>query len=838
MKTETVGQIINLTDEISKAANCINQLYPLTSFVACNALKGYEQIPFDEAMRKAKEMFQARGYLPLSEYRAMYETGRIAPADLTEAFIRNRKLSRRDVPSDRTKLCISEMFDLSCNTRIVETINKQMIKWCGAYLDQTQAQWSPVEKRSLYSFWKQLARHDKSLWWQGIRNFGSTIAALPDNAETALELQLQNLDIEGENIAPYLRSHLIQLPGFASYLKWKDAQSQGNELLLDFLAIRLHYESVLSKYHAGRLYKSQDLGIIRSLLESECSITRTFNSETDEDYAAIWQEAYELNYRNELLYQLNPHFTEESGDSQCQLVFCIDVRSEPIRREIEKRGPYGTYGFAGFFGMPFQLKEVGSEMPLDLCPVLIKPDKNVRETGQGDLIKRKTSWQALKASALQLKKKLKSNIASAFGLVDLIGLYSAIPLAVKTFFPSQTQRFLDAAERLVEGEVKTQLDLSHFSLQEKINLAEGAVAGIGLKNFSKVIVLCGHKSSSVNNPFASSLDCGACGGNGGLYNARFAAEILNDKDVRAALALKNTLIPDDTVFIAAQHDTTTDEISLLRPETLNDEQTRIIQELEADLEHAGQAAREARLRLLPSSNLAKLNHPFERACDWAQVAPEWGLAGNAAFIAAPRTVSAGADLKGRVFLHSYDCALDKENKALELIMTAPLVVAQWINTQYYLSTVDNEKFGSGTKVIHNVVGDFGVMSGSESDLRLGLPLQSISADDELRHEPMRLLSVIRAKRSAIEKVLAKHHEVDQLVKNRWIRLVALEPEEQRFYELCSDGEWQLIEFKQGGDKPGASELANAATVFLGRLLENPKNATPISRQNRIADHEA
>ena len=805
MKSTTLNHSLNLRDAIDEAASCINHLYPLTNFVACNALKGYENIPFEEAMRQAKELFDARGFLPLSEYRAMYESGRIAPVDLEEAFRRYNQSKRRAVQAERKRFSVSEMFDTTCDTNIVDTINKQMIKWCAAYLDQTQAQWAPTRGASFFKFWKPLARHDKSLWWHGIKDFGRTIDELPESAQEALELQLRELEIAGEDVAPYLRRHFVQLPGFASYLKWRN-QNQECDLLCDYLAIRLHYEQVLAKFHAGKRYKSKDLGLIRPLLESEISGETIRASESDDDYAPIWQEAYELNYRDRLLSNLKPQLAEIEADSDCQMVFCIDVRSEPLRRELEKLGAYSTYGFAGFFGMPMRFSEIGSAFSLDLCPVLIKPQKVVTETLDTKFVNRKFSWQALKSAALLIKKKVKSSVAGAFGLVDLIGIYSAIPLATKTFFPAETKALNAAAEKLIEPDHQTELDLSSFSLQDKVSYAEGAIAGIGLKRFSKLIVLCGHKSSSVNNPFASSLDCGACGGNGGGYSARLAAQILNDETVRAVLCAKEITITGDTVFIAAEHDTTTDKVTLFQPKFLNEEQSTIFDKLKEDLEIAGSAVRAKRAATLPKSNLAKLNDPIQRACDWAQVAPEWGLAGNAAIIAAPRGLSVNCDLEGRVFLHSYECEIDKENKVLELIMTAPLVVAQWINAQYYLSTVDNEKFGSGTKVVHNVVGDFGVMSGAASDLRIGLPMQSVSSAEGLRHEPMRLLSVIRAKRSAIEKVLEKHCEVSQLVSNRWIRLVALEPEDMRFYELSPQGDWYQININ---DEQEVKCLANA-----------------------------
>jgi hypothetical protein len=53
---------------------------------------------------------------------------------------------------------------------------------------------------------------------------------------------------------------------------------------------------------------------------------------------------------------------------------------------------------------------------------------------------------------------------------------------------------------------------------------------------------------------------------------------------------------------------------------------------------------------------------------------------------------------------------------LELIMTAPVVVASWISLQYYGSSVAPEAFGGGNKLIHNVVGGIGVVEGNGGSL--------------------------------------------------------------------------------------------------------------------------
>ena len=86
-------------------------------------------------------------------------------------------------------------------------------------------------------------------------------------------------------------------------------------------------------------------------------------------------------------------------------------------------------------------------------------------------------------------------------------------------------------------------------------------------------------------------------------------------------------------------------------------------------------------------------------------------------------------------------------------MTAPLIVGQMINLEHYFSGVDPWFWGSGSKVIHNVVSGVGVMLGSQSDLQTGLPLQTVNDGASHYHEPMRLLAVIEAPAARISSVI-------------------------------------------------------------------------------------
>ena len=345
---------------------------------------------------------------------------------------------------------------------------------------------------------------------------------------------------------------------------------------------------------------------------------------------------------------------------------------------------------------------------------------------------------------------------------------------------------------------KERITRTGFTLEEQVMTVETALRMMGLvRSFARLVLFCAHGSTTENNPFESALDCGACGGNEGKPNARVLAAMANRPPVRERLAKRGIEIPSDTHFLAGQVDTTTDEVHLFDLEDAPPTHRKDVARLFDDLREAARLTSQERCTRFPDvGTVLSLDkaaaHVAGRSADWSQVRPEWGLSSNTTFIVGRREMTKGLNLAGRVFLHSFDYREDPTDRWLEVLLTAPQVVAQWINMEHYFSAVDNDVYGSGSKIYHNVVGRVGIMSGPWSDLRLGLAWQTVMNGDLPYHEPMRLLTLVEAPRQRIETLIARHEVLQHFYHNEWVHLAALDPEDGTWYRYMPSGVWRRV----------------------------------------------
>jgi uncharacterized protein YbcC (UPF0753/DUF2309 family) len=815
------------------ACKRIPPLWPLQNFVAVNPYLGFSNLHFLQANVLLEQAAHQAALMPVSHYQSKIQAGKIQDAHLEEALrlirlqypegcseevkaltVTHLKIWLNVHSSQRQPLAavesVAEMVDRINRSSWADAITQEVSKHCAAYYDEGQSAWRlPWSAQPLYAAWLERSAMDANLelmGWKGLRNW---IALLPASPEVALVGLLEKLGLQPKEGERYLHRLLISIAGWSGHVQFKVRQNGlagiPDNSLLQLLAIRLAYD-VAALECLGSV-------TLRDQWNKQWKVRQQEAHQTELVMHYACHLASELAYQGQLVSALRqPHAVEgEKRRAKAQAVFCIDVRSEVFRRALETTSAeIETRGFAGFFGMPLELIPFGQQHGQAQCPVLLNPQFKVRETLAHGNAKAQAKALATQRAFKQFHfawNAFKSSAISCFSFVETLGVGFAWRLFRNAFLshlradgaPPPPNRKPDIHQH-EEGHHPHHhhdaVGCTGIAKADQVRLARGALKHMGLRgDFARLVLLCGHGSESTNNAFAASLECGACGGHSGEANARVAAEILNLDHVRLALAKEGVVIPQDTFFIAGLHNTTTDEVTLFDLDQIPASHAEDLAALQVCTQRAGEIARRERARAL---GIKSRLQPFmdcavhSRAADWSQVRPEWGLVNNASFIIGPRQLTRQLNLGGRSFLHDYDYSHDGQLETLELILTAPVVVTSWINLQYYGSTVQHSLFGSGNKVLHNVVGTLGVCVGNGGDLRAGLPLQSVHDGKSWVHDPLRLSVFLAAPREAINQVLENHPEVQQLFSNGWIHLVAMDPQGQTFHRYLKDNEWMPV----------------------------------------------
>jgi uncharacterized protein YbcC (UPF0753/DUF2309 family) len=514
----------------------------------------------------------------------------------------------------------------------------------------------------------------------------------------------------------------------------------------------------------------------------------------------VWQEAYEHHYRMDVLQGLEqnarrPVEQRKVKDPRFQVMFCIDDREEGIRRHFEELSPrHETFGVAGFFGVAIDYRGLDDAGTAALCPVVVTPRHQVREQPHPDHEHLAEARVRLRALWGQFDHWLHSGSHSleiGWLLAPVLGLLYALLMPLHLLFPHAVNRARRALSRKLLPEPRTVLTSLRpdehvtpldqkplgFTVAEQADRVAATLENVGLvKNFGSLVVLLGHGAISVNNPHQSAYDCGACGGRHGSPNARLFSEMANRPEVRAKLRERGIHIPDTTFFLGGLHNTTTDEVWLadteLMPQALRGELAEFMKMMdEARKLSAHERCRRFESAPLTLSPAAALRHVEERSVDLSQARPELGHVTNAACIVGRRSMTRGLFLDRRAFLVSYDATVDATGSILERILAAVGPVGAGINLEYYFSCVDNDRYGCGTKLPHNLTGMLGVMDGVESDLRTGLPRQMIEI-----HEPVRLLIVVEASVAVLGGIYERQRELRELIGNGWVQLVSMDPQ--------------------------------------------------------------
>ncbi|ODB92860.1 DUF2309 domain-containing protein [Candidatus Thiodiazotropha endoloripes] len=540
--------------------------------------------------------------------------------------------------------------------------------------------------------------------------------------------------------------------------------------------------------------------------------------ELDEDRQGyIWLKAYEKHYRDNILKALAQNhgrgaWTDRDGAPAAQLIFCMDDREEGIRRHLEEIYPeVETLGAAAHFNVPHNWQGLDDTTAAPLAPVIpapVIPVHQVCEQPAADLAtlgaqhrKRHTLLNQGHQRLLQMTRQgivlpgLLSALAAPLTLPVLIGkvlvpgLFGRLQQRLKTGFEKDLQTRIDFTAPNESPEATLQAPRLGFTDIEQADRVQTLLKATGLTSgFSPLVMILGHGSRNQNNPHTSAYNCGACSGRFSGPNARLAAAMANRNEVRKLLSERGIEIPAGSWFIGAEHDTCSDQIICYDLDLIPDSLKAAAGQLDQALIQASQRHARERCRRFASAphNLTDqqaMDHVSGRANDFSQARPELGHATNACAFIGRRSLSRGAFFDRRAFLISYDASTDPQGEVLERHLLINGAVGAGISLEYYFSTVDNENYGSGSKVTHNVTGFLGVMEGASSDLRTGLPRQMIEI-----HEAMRLLVVVEASTEILTTIYQRQPPLQQLVGNDWVQLVAIDPQ---------SGELKLFNPRQG-----------------------------------------
>ncbi len=802
--TQNANLATQIQDDVLIACNRIAPTWPLDQSIAVNPWWKMRDLAMSDVAAKLQALGDVHLLMPKSYYHSLWQVQiksshiDLAVRDLgviaseTELLT---YLTSTDNQPHWLNVCDLLDADPSHDHKMPwrEEVVQQISQFTALYLQYPeQMQYIKDLENNFYQVWLDVTRQDKGIEvLMSESGLSVHFENLPNHVDALFAKVHATLFVENDAehaFIDYCYALLLDVHGWASWLAyeaWQDAfDGKSNSSLIQLLAVRMAWDWVLWQHASTQSLDKFNLvqRTFKQQLQQVGELEKTWHAK--QQFQWVWQRALEYSYQKTLQEQLVCSKQSETSEHQLQAIFCIDVRSEPMRRALEAQNSgIQTLGFAGFFGLPIEYSISGSQYTRPQLPGLLKASIRAEQTAT--VTKRKVASGLMSA---QVAEKQSADAGpSGFGFVEAKGLYRAVSLVKNTLFPSKPVHSINQID--FEGAWQLSRDGKLLSDLELASLSAGILHAMGLnKYFAPTILLVGHGSSSTNNPHAAGLDCGACGGQSGEVNVKVLAQVLNTRGVRIELSKLGLKIPTETQFVACLHNTTTDELVCFG--VLD---AQLWQSWLSDATAAAQKLRAVSLGVIAEDRTQRNQKFQERASDWAQLRPEWGLANNAAFIVAPRSFTQNLDLAGRSFLHDYKYKEDDGYNVLELIMTAPMIVTNWINLQYYASVTDNFKYGSGNKLLHNVVGgNYGVFEGNGGDLRIGLSMQSLHDGQEWRHHPLRLSVYIAAPREAIAAVIAKHQAVADLVQNHWLFLFQWDAEQKQIWQFVA-GQWQLTQ---------------------------------------------
>jgi len=795
-RSETIEHLLlsgNVLKKFAKQASDFSKEKIREEAIACHLLENHSE----------KLLFNSK----LDEY---------ALSKLWDA-LSNFSVERTAIPSSETSFKV-----------IDDIVNKRIITFLNAYSDQGISYWKmPNISSSLIETFLNFVKYGER-WCPSHARWvlDNDLGTIETDLDKTIQKLLENLNVPKSNWGDFIEEELLKLPGWTGSVAFfeKNPEVLANKRsfsIKELLVIRLlllkklnhyggyfstecHTQSSLDLSMSLRLelfLMFQSLGIgsktIKKLSQSQVDkISMLLCEITDFKRRRILHQAYEDTYKFQVLDSiiLNSKLSKKTilRTPKYQAMFCLDDREESLRRHLEETEPEcETFGVAGFFGLNILFKGLQEDNAVPLCPVNVKAEHLIHETPSsssvGNFILTDKRSRLMKNVLRRTYDQSRDFIGGAIFTIGG-GLLSCVPMVFMIHFPRFTGFFVKRIKSHFFPEVDTIIEVSSsnsspnesedikdgFTVEEMAEKVYGILISVGIRQYSEIIFIIGHGSSSLNNPHKSAYDCGACGGRRGDTNARVFAEIANKEDVRRLLREKGLVIPDSTYFIGGYHNTCSDQIDYFDTGKIPLNVKETASNAFSDFDKARKLDAHERCRRFEDANqygpTLALKHVEGRSQNLREPRPEYGHCTNAMCIIGRRQLTKNLFLDRRAFLVSYDPLADDNASILSSVLSAVIPVCAGINLEYYYSFVDSDKFGCGTKLPHNITSLIGVMNGGLSDLKTGLPWQMVE-----NHEPFRLITIVEGSKKQLRAALKKTPYVKKLVENRWIQLGGICP---------------------------------------------------------------
>jgi len=813
---------------------------PLKDFIHHNTLHAFQDMKFYDAVFKASAIFGFQTTFSFIEYRDLYRIKRITP-EILARVIRERKGSE-DFEEWQFRV-LHKIYSWSVTSRVGglrgewkrshfidmdNAVQPLLFRILCSYIDQGIAISSfPFEDKGLLNALRSLEDHS-------LVSFFKTKTArelLHDESCTMTKLLEM---VVGKDKEAYFEQYVYDQQfahrgwsGMVSILEDKpESLLYPKKITLeDMIILELLLEIDALTSRLGETWKPLGNSVSQPPIDMFADEPNTELQEV----IKIWQDAFEWSYYDTALAGLlltlpASSDTEKPTAKSFQSIFCIDEREYSLRTYIEGVDNHcETLGAPGFFGVEFYFHPAHAKFYDKLCPAPVTPKYLIEEVPKGD--------SHVHAKEI-MHSKHSHKLVRGFFLSYVLGIPALGKLIANLINPTMSPAIADAFGHM---DPNASLTIVHtgkhdkenglqvgFTVEEMTDRVEKLLRCIGLtKNFSPLVYIIGHGSSSANNPHHGAHDCGACSGRPGLVNARVFAYMANYQPVRDLLETHGLSIPQTTQFLGGMHDTASDEIKFYDEAILAEKNSRLHGKNKQLFEKALDLDAKERSRRFMSIDttqpIEKIRSDIKkRSVSYYEPRPELGHGTNALCVVGRRSLTKHLFLDRRAFLNSYDYMSDPEGELLGSVLAPLGVVCGGINLEYFFSRMDNYKLGAGTKLPHNVMGLIGVANSSDGDLRSGLPLQMIEV-----HDPVRLLMIVEHYPKIVKKVILSNPALYEWFDNEWIHLVALHPKEKALYE-----------FKEGEFVPYAPLTKELPTVH---DLSGMFNTTPKMKTNHILD---